>query len=152
MKLAIALLALSTAAAYASELPDAPFSSSTIEPVMLAVSSAAKPHPHHDYMGWSLLASDGGLRLADAIGTNRALRCTCNHEDVLPDAIAHHPAAMYAYSGAVVGMDWYLARELKRHGHSKLARLPYIVDIGVELPTLSNFALPTHSTTMRRMP
>ena len=137
MKLALALLALSTAA-YASvaPLPEAP-----------------RPQPKHDYMGWSLLAGATTLRMLDAYSTERAHRCTCNEEVSLPKVIAYNPALMYSYSGAVVGMDWFIARELKRHGHTRLARIPYHVDMSIEVPNLKNFALPTqpHISTARRL-
>ena len=127
MKFAIALLALSTSA-YASiaPLPEAP-----------------KPQPKHDYMGWSLLAGAATLRMLDAYSTERAHRCTCNEEVSLPKVIAYNPALMYSYSGAVVGVDWLIARELKRHGHAMLARIPYLVDMSIEVPNLRNFTLPT---------
>jgi hypothetical protein len=114
---------------------------------------APKPQPKHDYIGWSLLASDASLRLLDAASTLRADACTCNHENVLPAYLSHHAPAMYGFSAGMVGFNWLIAHELKQHGHSKLARLPYMIDIGVEAPSLHNFALPTHTvptTIMRR--
>ena len=68
--------------------------------------------------------------------------------------IAYNPALMYGYSGAVVGVDYLIAHELKRHGHARLARIPYLVDMSIEVPNLRNFALPTRppTSTARRMP
>jgi hypothetical protein len=104
---------------------------------------APRPQPKHDYAGWSLAASDAALRITDAYSTTRVLRCTCNHEIVLPDFISHHAPVMYGYSATVVGFNWLLAHELQRHGHNKLARLPYLLDIGIEAGALHNFTLPT---------
>jgi hypothetical protein len=118
------LVFLLTVPCMAQELPDA-------------------PKPHHDYVEWSLLATNTTLRLLDAYSTIRDNHCTCTTELILPPFISKHTAVMYTYSMTVVGVDWLLTRELKHHGHRKLARLPYIVDIGVELPALHNFALPT---------
>jgi hypothetical protein len=149
--LTLTLLA-SIAVAVPEELPDAPFSTSTIEPVMLAV-HAPKPPRKVDGAQWSLLASDASLRLLDAASTLRADRYPWNHENVLPAYLSHHAPAMYGFSAGIVGFNWLVAHELKQHGHSKLARLPYMIDIGVEVPSLRNFALPTtpHVVTMRKV-
>jgi hypothetical protein len=111
---------------------------------------APKPQPHHDYLGISLLASEASLRTLDAYSTVRANRCTCNHETSLPQSWANHAPIMFGYSGGIVGVNWFVARELQRHGHNKLARIPYLIDIGREAPLMHNFALPAATAANRR--
>jgi hypothetical protein len=122
-KFLIALLL--TTSAYGESLPDAP-----------------KPH---DYVEWSLIATDVTLRGLDAYSTRKVLTapCHCNHEDVLPDFISHSTGMMIGYSATVVGFDYLLSTELKKHGHNKLSKFVYVVDISVEAPTLHNFSLRT---------
>ena len=60
---------------------------------------------------------------------------------MLPVYWSHHAPVMYAYSAGVVGFNALLSHELKRHGHQKLARMPFVVDIAVEAPAMRNFTL-----------
>ena len=53
---------------------------------------------------------------------------------LLPQFIANHPAAMALYSGATVGADYFVARQLEKHGHRELARIVTTVDLGQDLP------------------
>jgi hypothetical protein len=91
------------------------------------------PKPQIDRLQWTLLAADAGIRGLDVYSTHKMLERGC-HEKFLPDSISHHPAAMIAFSAAVVGTDWYIARTLTRHHHRRLAHLATIVDIGVDAP------------------
>ena len=128
----VAMVESSSLSVYGISLPEAP-------------KPQVKKHAM-DRTDWTLLGTDATLRITDAYSTRRFLSCptsVCHEEEkVLPDFISHHTATMYAYSATVVGFDYLLSRQLKRHGHTKLAKLVYITDIAVEAPTLSNLTLP----------
>jgi hypothetical protein len=159
MLLTIALLAS------IAPLPEAPVDqiadfSSSLAPMSIEFINMRQSTTHRSFIvrafgdktGLELFSDDVTLRMLDSASTLRADACTCNHENVLPAYLSYHAPAMYSYSAGIVGFDWLLAHELKQHGHSKLARLPYMIDIGIEAPSLHNFALPAHTVTMRRMP
>ena len=81
-----------------------------------------------DHTQWALLAADAGVRGLDVYSTHRMLQGP-NHEKFLPDCISHHTPAMIAYGGAAVGVQWLLARQLIKHGHSRLAKIITAVDV-----------------------
>lgn len=95
------------------------------------------PKPQIDRLQWSLLAVDAGIRGLDVYSTHKMLE-SGGHEKFLPDSISHHPAAMIAFSASAVATNWYLARMLTRHHHSRLAHLATIVDIGLDAPGAIN--------------
>src|ERR1035441_8117282 len=72
------------------------------------------PKPHVDKVEWALLIADASVRGLDVYSTHQMLANGCD-ELILPDAISHHTAAMAAYSGATVVLDWFVARKLPRH-------------------------------------
>ena len=100
------------------------------------------PKKHFNKTKIALVSTDLTLRILDAYSTERALENPRNHEQTLPNFIVKSPTMMYSYSIGVVGVYSFISTELERHGHSKLSLAPYIVDIGVEAPTLHNFTLP----------
>jgi len=95
------------------------------------------PRPHVDRAETALLAADAASRALDVYSTHldwlHQQACDCNHETMLPAAIAHHVPAMAAYSGATVALDWWVARRLAAH-HPRLAHLYTSIDIAQDAP------------------
>ena len=90
--------------------------------------SAHDAPSHLDRIEWSLLAADATTRGLDAYSTYRASQGG-GHDAELPSCIAEHPAAMSAYSGGVVVLQYFLARSLFKHGHTRLAHLITAADV-----------------------
>ena len=80
-----------------------------------------------------LLLSDVASRSLDVYSTRQMLN-NGYREIVLPRFIADHTPVMAAYSGATVAADWWVARQLEKRGHRKLAHVMTLVDIGQDLP------------------
>lgn len=97
---------------------------------------AQTPAPHIDFAKWSLLTADATIRSLDAYSTQRAARCACNHEAVLPDFISKHGGRLYVYSVLVPAFNYQAARMLDNRGHHRLSKLVYAVDISLELPAV----------------
>lgn len=100
------------------------------------------PKPHLDRMEWSLLATDAAARSLDVYSTHRALQAG-NKERVLPGFIANHPPVMAFYSGGMVFTQYWIARKLSAHHHSKLAHVVTAVDVALTAPSaIRNLFLP----------
>jgi hypothetical protein len=85
------------------------------------------PKPHLDRADWALLASDAGARALDTYSTRWSL-CRGNHEMFLPGFVANHTAALAAFEGGMVTVDYYAARNLTRRHHPRLARFVLAAD------------------------
>ena len=87
------------------------------------------------------IAYDGMARILDVVSTNQFLG-RGGHEDILPTAVVDHPALMVGFEAAVMGAEWFGARELRKHGHPKLARMVWMIDGSAVLATdISNFEI-----------
>lgn len=96
--------------------------------VLLSATIAATPAPAKPApIPWAMLAADATARALDVYSTHRAIEHG-SHELFLPNAIAKHPGAMAAYSGAVVFLDYSAARFLEKHHHPKLAKAVIAID------------------------
>ena len=102
------------------------------------------PKPVMDKTEWALLAADASSRALDVYSTHKALsESSRNHEDLLPGFISNHSAPMAVYSAGTVALDWYVARKLELHHHSKLAHIVTMIDIGQDAPfAIHNLFLP----------
>ena len=80
-----------------------------------------------------LLLADAGSRALDVYSTHQML-ANGWQEIVLPRGLTAHTPVFAVYSGATVAADWWVARRLERHGHSKLAHVVTMVDIGQDAP------------------
>jgi hypothetical protein len=75
-----------------------------------------------------VMAYDGVARLVlDPWSTRRVLG-RGGAEGNLPPQIANHPATMVGYGAAVMAVEWLGARELRRHGHKRIARMIFAID------------------------
>ncbi len=122
---ALLLFVLMSAPVFTQSLPDTP-----------------QPQPPAlNRVDWALLAADAGARGLDVVSTKQMLSRGCQ-EQIMPDAIARNTPAMAVYSGGIVTLDWFVARELTRHHHHKLARAWIIADGGSTLgASIHNFTL-----------
>lgn len=100
------------------------------------VAPAAKPKFHIDKATLGEWAGDTAIRSLDALSTQRAARCGCNHEAVLPDFISKRPVMLWSYSLGVPLVNLAASRMLARHGHRWLKHSPFAVDISLELPAV----------------
>jgi len=110
-----------------------------LAPLLLLLTLAAyaeTPAPHIDFAKWSLLTADVTIRSLDAYSTQRAARCACNREKVLPDFISKHGARQWAYSMLVPAFNYQAAQMLDRRGHHRWSKLVYAVDISLETPAV----------------
>lgn len=98
------------------------------------VQMRCKPSSFADHILWTLFAADASARALDAYSTQRALQCSCNREVVLPDSISHNAGALWAYNETVPLFNLALSRLLNHYGHKRLARLPFVIDVGLEVP------------------
>ena len=85
------------------------------------------PKPQLDRVDWALLASDAGGRALDTYSTRRSL-CDGNREKFLPDFIVNHTGRLAAFEGGMVAVDYFVARNLIRRRHRKLARMILLAD------------------------
>ena len=104
--------------------------------------NAPTPRPHLDRTEWALLASDAAARGLDVYSTHWALKAG-NKEENLPGWIADHPPVMALYSGGVVAGQYYVARQLFKHGHRRWAYAITAMDIIIDAPpAIHNLFLP----------
>lgn len=108
----------------------------------LSLPAAAQP-PKMDKTDKVMLAADASLRALDVFSTHWMLTapCRCNHELNLPDAISHHTPVMAAYSAGYFAFNVLVSRELERHGHRKLAKIPYLIDFYEDRQAVTNMWL-----------
>lgn len=86
----------------------------------LAIPAAAQPHKKYPKIPWESIAADSLARGIDAYSTTEMLREGC-HELFLPDAIAHHPVNMIAFSTGIVVVNTLVASRLNKHRHHNKA-------------------------------
>lgn len=98
----------------------------TAEQFLASLPSAPDPSRAQP-LDWTLLTLDASARALDTYSTTRMLN-RGHRELFLPVGIAGNPAAMAAYSAGVVGAVWLTSRELRRHGHRRLAQLVVATD------------------------
>jgi hypothetical protein len=108
----------------------------------LSLPAAAQP-PKLDKTDKVLMAADASLRAFDVFSTRWMLTapCRCNHEVNLPGAIVNHTSTMAAYSAGVFAVNVLVSRELERHHHRKLAKLPYLIDFYEDRQAVTNMWL-----------
>ena len=84
----------------------------------------------------SFLAADVAVRALDAFSTRRILaaRCRCNHEMFLPGFIANHTAALTAFEGGMLAINYEVSRRLCAHGRHRRALALMVMDVAVVAP------------------
>lgn len=116
-----------TSTIYAQTLPDAP------TPHILSADHIA-------------ITYDATARILDVVSTNQFLG-RGGREVMLPPSIVDHPAIMIGFEAAAMGVEWLGARELRRHGHNKLARMVWMIDGSTTLATdVRNFEIQRAAT------
>lgn len=79
---------------------------------------------------WGLLGAAAALRYLDYQTTERAMADPAKfREVVLPQALVDHPAGLAAFEAATVGVNYWIYRELVRHGHRRLARVGQAINL-----------------------
>jgi hypothetical protein len=109
--------------------------------IFLALPTCVSQEPVKlDKAEWSLLIADAGVRGLDVYTTHLALS-RGNKEHTLPGWVVNHPAVMSLYSGGVVATQYFVAKSLVKHHHSKWAKVMTTVDLSVTTPFVINNAL-----------
>ncbi len=103
-----------------------------------------QPKPKPDRVEFALLAADAGVRALDVYSTHQMLQ-NGNHEMFLPGFVAKNPPVMAVGFAGIVGLNYFAARKLERHGHHQMARIVLMVDIAQDAPwAVHNLYLPKH--------
>ena len=103
---------------------------------------AGPPKPKLDRVEWGLLVADAAARGLDVYSTHWA-ECAGNKEATLPGWIANHTSVMALYSGGEVAAQYWVAKKLTAHHHSKWAHALTVADVSVTLPfAVHNLFLP----------
>ena len=79
----------------------------------------------------TLLGAAAGLRYLDYQTTVKALSDPTDfHEVELPQALVDNHAALAAFEAGTVVVNYWIYRQLVRHGHRRLARAGQIINLG----------------------
>lgn len=101
--------------------------------------------PRLDRVDWALLASDAGARALDTYSTQKMLSDR-NREEFLPETVANNTALLATFEGGMVTLNYFVARNLVRHHHRKLARFVVVADMVQVYPwAIHNLTLPSDS-------
>jgi hypothetical protein len=93
------------------------------------------PTPNLDRSEKILLGADITARGLDTFSTRYMLTGNDHdREDFLPSKITNHTAALIGFEGGMVGVDYFAARYLNRHGHRRLARVWLATDASIVTP------------------
>lgn len=76
----------------------------------------------HELMAYAITA-----RVLDVVSTDQALG-RGGREGILSPAIVDNSALMVGFEAAVIGVEWLGARELRKRGHPRLARMVFAID------------------------
>ncbi|MGA7522996.1 MAG: hypothetical protein WBW84_10970 [Acidobacteriaceae bacterium] len=107
-------------------------SSSGLAAVTLAPPRADRPAlPGMTVVDWNLLGAAAAFRTLDYQTTVKALSDPAVfHEAELPQALVDNHPGFAAFEVSTVVVNYWIYRELVRHGHRRLARAGQLINLG----------------------